>query len=81
MKIGGVDPNTLSIEVFLVLPRGDDKEIVFRAAGEGHGRLRAVVSAAESAGQADPRRLGADGERSHLQASLEAWADSGLATW
>ena len=26
-----MDPNTLSIEVFLVLPRGNDKEIVFRA--------------------------------------------------
>jgi hypothetical protein len=30
MKIGGVDPKTLSNEVFLVLPRGDT-EIVFRA--------------------------------------------------
>jgi hypothetical protein len=31
MKIGGVDPATLSVEVFLVLPRGDDQQIVFRA--------------------------------------------------
>ena len=31
MKIGGVDPTTLSVEVFLVLPRGDDQQIVFRA--------------------------------------------------
>lgn len=32
MKIGGVDPKTLSTEVVLVLPRGDDS-IVFRAVG------------------------------------------------
>lgn len=32
MKIGGVDPSTLSTEEILVLPRGD-KEIVFRAVG------------------------------------------------
>ena len=30
MKIGGVDPNTLSVEVFLVLPRGNEQQIVFR---------------------------------------------------
>lgn len=32
MKIGGVDPKTLPMEDFLVLPRGD-KTIVFRACG------------------------------------------------
>lgn len=32
MKIGGVDPKTLSSEVFLVLPRGE-QNIVFRARG------------------------------------------------
>jgi hypothetical protein len=32
MKIGGIDPKTLSNEAVLVLPRGDDK-IVFRAVG------------------------------------------------
>lgn len=32
MKIGGVDPTTMSTEEILVLPRGD-KEIVFRAVG------------------------------------------------
>ncbi len=32
MKIGGVDPNTLSSEEILILPRGD-KELVFRAVG------------------------------------------------
>jgi len=32
MKIGGVDPKTLTNEVLLVLPRGED-EIVFRARG------------------------------------------------
>ena len=31
MKIGGVDPTTLPTEVFLVLPRGDDQQIVLRA--------------------------------------------------
>ena len=30
MKIGGIDPTTLPVEVFLVLPRGN-QEIVFRA--------------------------------------------------
>ncbi len=32
MKIGGVDPKTMSTEDFLVLPRGD-QEIIFRATG------------------------------------------------
>lgn len=32
MKIGGIDPSTLSTEEILVLPRGD-KSIVFRAVG------------------------------------------------
>ena len=32
MKIGGIDPNSLSREVILVLPRGDS-QIVFRAKG------------------------------------------------
>ncbi len=32
MKIGGLDPTTMSTEEILVLPRGD-KEIVFRAVG------------------------------------------------
>lgn len=33
MKIGGIDPKTLSHEVFLVLPRGDEQNLVFRARG------------------------------------------------
>ena len=32
MKIGGIDPNTLSREIILVLPRGES-QIVFRAKG------------------------------------------------
>ena len=33
MKIGGIDPKTLCNEVVLVLPRGDDQNLVFRACG------------------------------------------------
>ena len=33
MKIGGVDPKSLPKEVFLVLPRGEEGKIVFKAVG------------------------------------------------
>jgi hypothetical protein len=33
MKIGGLDPKTLSREHVLVLPRGDDEQVVFKAVG------------------------------------------------
>ena len=33
MRIGGIDPKTLSTEVTLVLPRGEDQNIVFVARG------------------------------------------------
>jgi len=35
MKIGGLDPATLSNEVFLILPRGE-KDLIFRAVGLRH---------------------------------------------
>ena len=60
MKIGGVDPTTLPTEVFLVLPRGDEQEIVIRARPVSeHGRVRGPLPAAGPAGKDDPRRLGA----------------------
>ena len=70
MKIGGIDPNTLSVEALLVLPRGDDKEIVFRARPDSeHGRIRRPLPAAQSAGQDDPRRLGPPARRLDLSAN------------
>ena len=69
MKIGGIDPTTLPIEVFLVLPRGD-QEIVFRAHPvPSMDEFEALCPRPNAAGQNDPRRLGADGGRPHLPAA------------
>ena len=69
MKIGGIDPTTLPVEVFLVLPRGD-QEIVFRARPvPSMDEFEALCPRPDPAGQNDPRRLGADGRRPDLPAS------------
>ena len=73
MKIGGVDPKTLPLEDFLVLPRGN-KTLVFRAQGLPNlDEFHAMVPEPKAPGRLTPQGTVHDTNEPGFQASQQEY--------